>query len=232
MAKFNFFSARTPGSGVGADAAAVVGLGRFGASAALELMAEGTEVLGVDSNGETVQRLDGRLTMVVKADATDAGVLDQLSVLEFDRVVVGITSNIAASVLTASQLIRAGVAQIWAGAASGQHGAILEQIGVHHVVYPDRDMGRRIAHLVRGSLLEFIPVGEDFAVAETVPHPAVVGVPLDPMAIQRTYGVSIIARRADTGPWQFAGAGTVLSGRDRILVAGPPEQADAFSALT
>lgn len=67
----------------------MLGLGRFGESVALELMAEGTEVLGVDSNGEVVQRLDGRLTLVVTADCTDTEVLDQLSVSEFNRVVLG-----------------------------------------------------------------------------------------------------------------------------------------------
>ncbi|MCC9196851.1 TrkA family potassium uptake protein [Arthrobacter sp. zg-Y820] len=230
MARFSFLGARDPGHArADADAVAVLGLGRFGESVALELMAEGTEVLGVDSNGEVVQRLDGRLTLVVTADCTDTEVLDQLSVSEFNRVVLGITSDIAASVLTASQLVRSGVAQVWAAAASEQHGLILDQIGVHHVVYPEQDMGRRVAHLVRASLLEYIRVGEDFAVAETVPHGAVVGVPLDPGRVQEMYGVSIIARRSASGPWEFAGAGMVLTILDRILIAGPPERTDAFS---
>lgn len=231
MAKFSFPGARTPGRGArpSADAVAVLGLGRFGAAAALELMAEGSEVLGVDSNEEAVQRMDGRLTFVVTADSTDPEVLDQLSVPEFDRVVLTIGSNIAASVLTASQLIRSGVAQVWAVAASEQHGLILDQIGVHHVVYPEQDMGRRVAHLVRASLLEYIRVGDDFAVAETVPHAAVVGVPLDPEQIQRTYGVSVLARRTMAGAWEYAGAGMVLAPRDRILIAGPPERIDVFN---
>lgn len=233
MARFSFLGRRDPGhpARADADAVAVLGLGRFGASVALELMAEGTEVLGVDSNEDVVQRLDGRLTFVVTADSTDAEVLDQLSVPEFNRVVLAIT-DIAASVLTASQLIRTGVAQVWAVAASEQHGLILEQIGVHHVVYPEQDMGRRVAHLVRASLLEYIRVGDDFAVAETVPHSGVVGVPLDPGWIQEKYGVSIIARRSAAGPWEFAGAGMVFTILDRILIAGPPDRTDAFSQGT
>ena len=229
MARFSILGPRDPSRA--AQAVAVLGLGRFGASAALELMAEDTEVLGVDSSGAVVQKLDGRLTHVVAADATDPEVLSQLSVPEFDRVVLGITRDIAASILVASQLVRSGVAQVWAAAATEQHGLILEQIGVHHVVYPEQDMGRRVAHLVRASVLNYIRLGEDFAVVETVPQAAIVGVALDPAQIHRQHGVSIFALRHPGGAWGFAGAGTVLSGQDRILVAGPPRMADAFSLL-
>lgn len=234
MARFSFLAPHDgvhSGRGRG-HAAAVLGLGRFGEAVALELMAEGAEVLGVDNNPSVIQRLDGQLTVVATADVTDAEVLNQLSVPELDRVVLGISSDIAASILTASQLIRSNVEQIWAAAATDQHGLILEQIGVHHVVYPEQDMGKRVAHLVRGSLLEYIRVGDDFAVAETVPPASVTGAPLDPARIEALYGVRVIARRTGTGPWEFTGAGSVISAQDRILVAGPPDMTDAFSQLT
>lgn len=231
MARFSF-PPHGPAHLARRSAVAVLGLGRFGEAVALELMAEGAEVLGVDNNPSVIQRLDGLLTVVVTADATDSEVLSQLSVPELDRVVVGISSDIAASILAASQLIRSGVAQVWAAAATDQHGLILEQIGVHHVVYPEQDMGKRVAHLVRGTLLEYIRVGDDFAVAETMPPVNVTGIALDPERIQALYGVSVIARRSGGGAWEFAGPGTVLSDRDRILVAGPPNKTDAFSQLT
>lgn len=75
----------------------VIGLGRFGKSLALELMAEGTEVLGVDDNAKTVQSLAGRLPHVVKADDTKEKAMRQLSVHEFDRAVVGVGSNLVAT---------------------------------------------------------------------------------------------------------------------------------------
>ncbi len=231
MARFSFLAPRDGAHSIRGHAAAVLGLGRFGEAVALELMAEGAEVLGVDNNSSVIQRLDGQLTVVVTADVTDAEVLDQLSVTELDRVVVGITSDIAASILTASQLIRSGVDQVWAAAATDQHGLILEQIGVHHVVYPEQDMGKRVAHLVRGSLLEYIRVGDDFAVAETVPPASITGKPLDPRQIEAVHGVSVMARRHGTAPWEFTGSGSVLSAQDRILVAGPPDKTDAFSQL-
>ena len=83
-----------------ADSVAVIGLGRFGGSLALELEAQGTEVLGIDSSEEIVQSYNGRLTHVVRADSTREEVLRQLSVHEFDRAVVGIGSDLEASILT------------------------------------------------------------------------------------------------------------------------------------
>ncbi|MCT2122688.1 NAD-binding protein, partial [Dietzia cinnamea] len=89
---------------------AVLGLGRFGKSLALELMSQGAEVLGVDASDAVVQKIANRLTHAVVADTTDEESLRQLSVHEFDRAVVGIGSDLEASLLTASALINMGVA--------------------------------------------------------------------------------------------------------------------------
>ena len=114
-----------------ADSVAVIGLGRFGTSLALELMASGTEVLGIDSDEAIVQSLNGELTQVVRADSTRLDVLQQLAIGEFDRVVVAIGSDITASILTSSLLLQLAVPVIWAKAIDERHGAVLEQLGVH-----------------------------------------------------------------------------------------------------
>ena len=84
---------------------AVIGLGRFGKSLALELMSEEAEVLGIDNNPKTIESVAGRLTHAVVADSTDADALEQLSVQECDRAVVGIGTNLEASILTTSVLV-------------------------------------------------------------------------------------------------------------------------------
>ncbi|WP_256934176.1 TrkA family potassium uptake protein [Microbacterium sp. BF1] len=120
-----------------ADSVAVIGLGRFGTSLALELMSSGTEVLGIDADEDIVQSLNGELTQVVRADSTRLDVLQQLAVGEFDRVVLAIGNDITASILTASLLLQLQVPVIWAKAVDEQHGAVLEQLGVHRVIYPE-----------------------------------------------------------------------------------------------
>ena len=111
------------------DAILVIGLGRFGASTAENLIRLGREVMAVERNAEMVQEWSGRLTHVVEADATHIEALRQLGAGEFGTAVVGIGSSIEASVLTTANLIDLGVEQIWAKAISDAHGKILRRIG-------------------------------------------------------------------------------------------------------
>ena len=96
-----------------ADSVAVIGLGRFGRALALELMAGGTEVLGIDTDEDIVQSLNTMLTQVVRADSTKVEVLRQLSIDQFDRVVVAIGSHLEASILTCSALLSMKIPVIW-----------------------------------------------------------------------------------------------------------------------
>lgn len=214
-----------------ADSVAVIGLGRFGQALALELMASKAEVLGIDGNEGIVQGMNGQLTRVVMADSTREEALRQLSVPEFDRVVVAIGSDIQSSILTASLLMRLGVKQLWAKAVSDAHGLILEQLGVPHVVYPEKEMGRRVAHLVRGSMQDYLEIGEDFALVKAKPPLRFTGEPLGELGIRSKHGVTITAVRKPDRPWIHTTAETVLEPDDVILITGSTEKAEAFSQL-
>ena len=214
-----------------ADSVAVIGLGRFGTSLALELMASGTEVLGIDGNEEVVQALNGQLTRVVRADSTNREALLQLAVNEFDRVVVAIGSDIQASILTTSVLLGFNVPQIWAKATSDPHGRILEQLGVPHVVYPEKDMGRRVAHLVRGAALDYSEVDADYAIVKMSPNSHIVDKPLGESHLKSKFGVTVMAFRNGPDAWTSADSHTVLSADDTILVAGPIKKAEEFGQL-
>lgn len=214
-----------------ADSVAVIGLGRFGGALAVELMASGTEVLGIDGNEDIVQSLNGRLTHVVMADSTREESLRQLAVPDFDRVVVAIGSDIQSSILTTSLLMRLGVKEIWAKAVSDAHGLILEQLGVPHVVYPEKDMGRRVAHLVRGAMQDYLEIGEDFALVKANPPRQFTGAALGELGIRSKYGVTITAIRKPGEKWVHTTAETVLEAEDVILITGPTAKAEAFSQL-
>lgn len=229
MARLHLFGGVDPSQAANADAVVVIGLGRFGQALALELMDSGTDVLGIDSREEIVQALNGRLTHVVRADSTQEDGLRQLSVHEFDRAVVAIGTDIEASILTTSLLIRFGIADIWAKAVSDAHGTILEQIGVPHVIYPEKDMGKRVAHLVRGRMQDYIEVGDNFALVKTVPPRAILGRPLSESAVRTQFGVTVTAFKRGDRPWTYATAETVLEAGDVILVAGPVRKAEAFT---
>jgi len=210
---------------------AVIGLGRFGSALAEELMNEGTEVLGIDSREEVVQSLNGVLTQVVRADSTKEEALRQLAVHEFDRVVVAIGNDVQASILTTSLLLRFKIPVIWAKAVSDPHGQILEQLGVEHVIYPEKDMGRRVAHLVRGAALDYIEVDDDFAIVKTSPARAILGTRLGDTQLRARFGVTVAAYKRAGSPWRNADADTILEPDDTILVAGPTDKAEEFGQL-
>jgi trk system potassium uptake protein TrkA len=213
------------------DSVVVIGLGRFGRALALELVDEDTEVLGIDENPELVQQLAGSLTHVVRADSTKEDVLRQLAVHEFNRAVVAIGTDLEASILTASLLVSFGVRDVWAKAISEAHGRILTQLGVRHVVYPEHDMGQRVAHLVRGRMLDYIEFEDDFAMAKTNPPADVIGKRLGDSAIRTRYGLTVVAIKRPGEGFTYATADTVVQAEDTIIVAGRTRQTERFSEL-
>lgn len=210
---------------------AVIGLGRFGRALALELVAEDTEVLGVDKDPEIVQALSGSLTHTVCADSTKEEALRQLAVHEFDRAVVAIGTDLEASILTASLLISFGIDHVWAKAISEPHGRILDQLGVHHVVYPEHDMGQRVAHLVRGRMLDYIEFEDDFAMVKTDPPAEVIGVPLSGSGVRSRHGVTVVAIKRPGEGFTYATSETVVEADDTIIVAGRTRATERFSEL-
>ncbi|MBJ6615387.1 TrkA family potassium uptake protein [Streptomyces sp. I4(2020)] len=209
----------------------MIGLGRFGRALALELADEDTEVLGIDENTEVVQALSGSLTHVVRADSTKEDVLRQLGVHEFDRAVVAIGSDLEASILTASLLISFGIENVWAKAISEAHGRILTQLGVHHVVYPEHDMGQRVAHLVRGRMLDYIEFEDDFAMVKTKPPADIIALPLSNSAVRTRYGITVVAIKRPGEGFTYATADTVVEADDTIIVAGRTRATERFSEL-
>jgi trk system potassium uptake protein TrkA len=209
----------------------VIGLGRFGKSLAIELMHDEVEVLGIDADPKLVQSLAGRLTHVVEADSTDEETLRQLSVHEFDRVVIGIGTNLEASILTASAVLGLGVPHVWAKAITYAHARILTQLGVHHVVRPEHDMGKRVAHLVRGRMLDYIEFDDGFAMAKTSPPTELIGRALGETHIRSRFGVTVVAVKRTGEAFTYATAETVVQQGELVIVSGRIRDVERFSEL-
>ncbi|NEE04022.1 TrkA family potassium uptake protein [Phytoactinopolyspora halotolerans] len=207
----------------------VCGLGRFGKSLALELMKEQTEVLGIDADADKVQSVSGRLTHAVVADTTKIEVLRQLSVHEYNRAVVGIGSDIESSILTASSLVELGVPNIWAKAISNSHARILTQIGVHHVTRPEHDMGARVAHLVRGRMMDYIEFEDGFAMVKTTPPAHIVGMRLGDSKVRQEYNVTIVAIKRPGEGFTYATADTIIRPGDTVIASGLVVDTERFS---
>ncbi|MFB9376145.1 potassium channel family protein [Kineococcus gynurae] len=210
----------------------VIGLGRFGRSLALELMEGGdVDVLGIDSDPALVDELAGHLTHAVVADSTKEEALRQLSVDEFDRAVVGIGTNLEASILTVSVLLQFGIRHVWAKAISESHARILSQLGAHKVIRPEHEMGLRVAHLVRGRMLDFIEFEDGFAMVKMTPPPALVGRTLGQTRLRSEYRVTVVAHHTPGEGFTYATQDTILGAEDVIIVSGQIRDVEAFSSI-
>ncbi len=214
------------------DSVIVVGLGRFGGAVAESLINLGHDVLGVDETGELVQQWSDRLTHVVQADTTSVETLRRLGAAEFAHAVVGIGTDIEASVLTVLAIEELGIKDIWAKAINRRHGRILERTGAHHVVYPEAAMGERVAHLVTGRMIDFIEFDDGFAIVKTRAPAEALDRTLADSALRTKYGVTVVGVKRPREDFTYARPETVLSDGDLLIVSGPTRLVERFAALT
>ncbi|WP_144827909.1 TrkA family potassium uptake protein [Kocuria rhizophila] len=208
----------------------VVGLGRFGAATALQLIQQGREVLGVERDAALVQKMSGQLTHVVEAEATDMDALRQIGAAEFSSAVVGVGTSIESSVLITANLVDLGIDRIWAKAISPAHGKILARIGAHHVIFPEADAGRRTAHLVSGRLLDYIEFDDDFAIVKMYPPRETQGFSLGESDIRSKYGVTVVGVKSPGEDFTYARPETTVSSRDLLIVSGHVDLIERFAA--
>ncbi|MEW9854021.1 potassium channel family protein [Novosphingobium sp. M1R2S20] len=213
------------------SAVAVIGLGRFGTAVAQSLLQMGHDVLAMDYDARRVQMLSDDLPHVLQADTTDPDALRQVGISDFRRVVVGIGSDVEASVLTVMGLTDLGIPQIWAKATHQTHGRILERVGAHHVVYPEERMGRRVARLVTGKMMDHIEFDEDFSIIKTKAPEALVGNLLGIIDTMARFGVAVIGVKPQDGPFRHITEDIIVQQHDILIVAGGNDACEAFAAL-
>ncbi|MEN9504863.1 MAG: hypothetical protein RI958_789 [Actinomycetota bacterium] len=210
----------------------IVGLGRFGSSLALTLVDLGYDVMAIDSDLAHVQEYSGLLAHVVQADSTSERALRQLGAADVATAVVCIGTDVESSVLTTAALVDIGVPNVWAKAITTSHGRILQRVGASHVVFPEAEMGRRVAHLVTGSMLEYLALDDEFTIVETTVPRWMVGKPLGQTQLRATQQITVVCVKPRGGRFTYAEPTTVLGADDLIVVAGHQRAVERFAAST
>ena len=179
---------------------AVIGLGRFGSSVAATLAKLGYEVLAVDANEERVQEMADLVTQAVAADTTDEDALKAIGVRNFDVAVVAIGQDIQSSILTTLILKELGVPYIVAKAQNELHGKVLSKIGADKVVYPERDMGLRVAHhLISPNILDHIELTPEYSIVEMQVSSEMAGKTLRELDIRAKFHCNVLAVKREDG---------------------------------
>jgi trk system potassium uptake protein TrkA len=180
---------------------AVIGLGRFGLSVAKTLTEQGCQVLAIDKDEELVQDASEFVTEAVQVDATDEKSLKAVGIKNVDVAVVGIGTNLEASILTTLTLKEMGVQEIVARAVTEEHGKVLEKVGATKVVFLERDMGMRVANsLVSPSIIEHIYLSPEYSIMETLAPQIFIGQSIGNLDIRAKHGLTIIGVRKKDQP--------------------------------
>jgi trk system potassium uptake protein TrkA len=209
----------------------VIGLGRFGSALAGTLIDMGHEVLGIDADELRVQQHAGHLTHTVQADTTNEETLRQLGVGDAVTAVVAIGADIEASVLTTGALVDLEVPNIWAKALTAQHGRILQRVGAHHVVFPEAEMGSRVARLVTGALIEYFALDDDFVLVEMKVPQNLAGMLLGDTDLRAKYKVTVVCIKPEGQSFTYAESATALGEHDLIVVAGHRADIERFAHI-
>ncbi|TVX87065.1 potassium channel family protein [Paenibacillus agilis] len=173
---------------------AIIGMGRFGSSVANSLSKMGFEVLAIDSSEQKIQEVASMVTHAVSADSTDEEALKALGIRNFDVVVVAIGQDIQASILTTLILKDLGVPMLVAKAQNELHGKVLNKIGADKVIFPERDMGTRVAHnLISPNIMDYIELSDNHSIVDMRASTNMIGQNLIELDIRARFGCNIMA---------------------------------------
>ncbi len=199
----------------------VVGLGRFGSSVATTLANKGFDVLAIDSDEEKVNEISSEVTYAVQADATDEEALKTLGVGNFDIAIVSIGENVHANILSTLILKEQGVRYVVVKAQDKLHGKLLSKVGADKVVYPERDMGVRVANnLVSANVLDYIELSPGYSIAEVVASEKLAGDNLANLDLRGQFGVNVIAIKKEEDVNISPEATNVINSGDILVVMG------------
>lgn len=209
---------------------AVIGLGRFGTSIARTLYDLGQEVLAIDTSEERLKYVADEVTHSLLADTTDINVLRNIGIANFDVVIVAIGENVQANIMTTLLLKELGVKYVVAKALSKMQGRVLEKVGADRVVFPERDMGKRVAHnLVATNLVDYIELAQGFRIMEVVASKEMIGKTLQNLNLRAKHGVNILLIKRASGEALISpGAEDLIQEGDVLVMAGEKAALNKF----
>ena len=177
----------------------VFGLGKFGMAVAVALAESGNSVIAVDMDPDRVDAAAETVTCAVVADVTEPDVLDNLGISNLDCVIIGVSTNMQASIMATILTKEKGVRFVVAKAENEIHKHILEKVGAEKIVFPEAEMGTRLArNLMGGEFVDLVELSKEFSMVEMPVPEAWIGKSLRELDVRGSYGLNIIGvKRGD-----------------------------------
>ena len=207
----------------------VFGIGRFGGSVARTLQSLGAEVLAVDRGEDTIQEISQHVSYAVCADVSNPEAYESFAMNEMDGAVICVTESIETSIICAMTCKEYGIPQIYAKARNDMHARILEKIGVDKVIYPEKDMGIRMAkHIIADNFIDWIDLSDDFSLVEMKIPKEWIGKTLSDMKLRKNHNINVIGTRTEKGIVLNPDPDEPLPGDRIVLVSGSAKDLAKF----
>lgn len=172
---------------------AVLGLGSFGHSVAVTLEGMGCEVLVLDDSYEKIQDISDKVSYAIKADASDPDALQALGGRNLDGAVIALSDNLEASIMATMICKEMEIPFVLAKAKDRLQGEILKRVGADRVVYPETEMGSRVAkNLAAKEFMDWIALSNDYSMVEIAVPEGWVGKTLMELKLRDRCGINVV----------------------------------------
>ncbi|NLQ17147.1 TrkA family potassium uptake protein [Marinomonas sp. M1K-6] len=199
----------------------VIGLGRFGVAASMELIYLGHTVTGVDRDAKIAEKYVDDFTQVMICDSTDENALKELDLINSDAVLVAIGEDMESSLLCILALKKLGVKEIWVKASSRAHHTIVSKLGVARIIHPEEEMGMRVAQALNYPMVnDYLSIGHGLYVVEIHIKPQLDGRPLGDVLDPAKGKVDAVMIKREQETFLQLDKAFVLKEKDILLLCG------------
>jgi trk system potassium uptake protein len=203
---------------------AVIGCGRFGSAVAKTLYKNGYDVLAIDENPDIIQYISEHVTHSASLDVKDENALKAVGMRNIDVAIIAIGSEIKASIMATLVVKELGVKYVVAKAQDELHAKVLYKIGADRVIFPERDMGVRLAYnLTSTNILDYIELAPDYSIMEIVAPDRWINKTLQETDVRAKYGISVLAIKHGEAITVSPKAQEVIQRGDVLVVVGANE---------
>lgn len=207
----------------------VIGCGRFGTAVAKTLIELGNEVMVIDSDEDIIREVGKWVTVAAEADVSDKDTLINLGIGNCDTAIISIGSSIEPSIIATITAKELGIKSVVAKAKNDIHATILKKIGADIVIFPERDMGERIARKLSGrNVIDYIELSDDYSIVELKVQDKWAGKSLSELKLPNRYGINLIAIKSGKNFNTLPSADTVINISDTLIAAGETEILNKF----
>lgn len=209
---------------------AVLGLGNFGFSLATTLENFGCEVIAVDPSEERIQEIADQVSYAMKAEVQDPELLKMLGARNLDGVIVAISENLEVSILATLLAKELGSPYVLAKARNDVHANILKKLGADAVVFPEREMGSRVAKsIVATNFADWIELSPEYSMIETSAPSGWIGKNLKELRVRERYGINVVGIIRDGQVQVNLNPEEAFVEGDMLIVIGENEMLKDFS---